>query len=184
VRSFAREEFALKHRYLLALHTDEPHPHVHMVIKAMSEQGRRLHIRKATLRGWRSEFARHLRAVGVRANATERIVRGELRNPIPDPLYRLLERGALTHRNPDTPSERARTVVERARPSQYAVMNGWLALADALERAGYGDLAEKAIRLSEAAPRQRALFHSESARDRQGQDRLHHARSDSNAYVR
>ena len=49
-RNFAREEFALKHRYALVLHTDEPHPHVHLVMKAMSEQGVRLNIRKATLR--------------------------------------------------------------------------------------------------------------------------------------
>ena len=28
-----------------------------------------MHIRKAILRGWRQEFARHLRALGVRANA-------------------------------------------------------------------------------------------------------------------
>ncbi|HXR18343.1 MAG TPA: relaxase/mobilization nuclease domain-containing protein [Steroidobacteraceae bacterium] len=34
VRDFAREEFALKHRYALVLHTDEPHPHVHLVVKA------------------------------------------------------------------------------------------------------------------------------------------------------
>src|SRR5882672_3024855 len=60
VQNFCREEFALKHRYAMALHTDEPHPHVHVVIKAISEQGRRLHIRKATLRDWRAGFARHL----------------------------------------------------------------------------------------------------------------------------
>lgn len=51
VKNFAREEFGLKHRYAMVLHTDEPHPHVHMVIKAVSEQGERLNIRKATLRG-------------------------------------------------------------------------------------------------------------------------------------
>ncbi len=39
VKNFAREEFGLKHRYAMVLHTDEPHPHVHMVVKAMSEQG-------------------------------------------------------------------------------------------------------------------------------------------------
>ena len=65
VKNFAREEFGLKHRYAMVLHTDEPHPHVHMVVKAVSEQGVRLHIRKATLREWRREFARHLRALGV-----------------------------------------------------------------------------------------------------------------------
>lgn len=70
VQNFCREEFALKHRYALALHTDEPHPHVHVVIKAASEQGERLNIRKEMHRQWRSDFARHLRAVGVSANAT------------------------------------------------------------------------------------------------------------------
>ena len=37
-RNFAREEFALRHRYALALHTDEPHPHVHLVVKAVGPQ--------------------------------------------------------------------------------------------------------------------------------------------------
>ena len=77
VKNFTREEFGLKHRYAMVLHTDEPHPHVHVVVKAISEQGVRLHIRKATLREWRREFARHLRALGVAANATPRYVRGE-----------------------------------------------------------------------------------------------------------
>lgn len=94
VKNFAREEFALKHRYAMVLHTDEPHPHVHLVVKAMSEQGERLHIRKETLRGWRREFAQQLRALGVAANATERAVRGNSRSPKLDGIYRAEERGA------------------------------------------------------------------------------------------
>jgi hypothetical protein len=70
VKNFAREEFGVKHRYAMVLHTDEPHPHVHLVVKAASEQGARLNIRKATLREWRTEFARHLRALGVAAKRT------------------------------------------------------------------------------------------------------------------
>ena len=97
VKSFAREEFGLKHRYMMVLHTDEPHPHVHMVVKAVSEQGERLNIRKATLRGWRREFARNLRALGVPANATERAVRGENRSPVLDGLYRAEQRGESSH---------------------------------------------------------------------------------------
>ena len=31
-RNFAREEFGLKHRYLMVLHTDQDHPHVHLVV--------------------------------------------------------------------------------------------------------------------------------------------------------
>ena len=32
-----RDEFGLTHRYAMALHTDEPHPHVHVLVKAVSE---------------------------------------------------------------------------------------------------------------------------------------------------
>jgi hypothetical protein len=88
VRNFAREEFALKHRYAMVLHTDEPHPHMHVVVKAVSEQGERLNIRKETLREWRREFARHLRTQGIAANATDRFVRGETKPHKLDGIYR------------------------------------------------------------------------------------------------
>lgn len=94
-RNFAREEFALKHRYLMVLHTDQEHPHVHLVVKAVGEDGRRLNIRKATLRGWRRDFAIQLRAQGIAANATERAVRGQVRPPVRDGIYRAAERGEL-----------------------------------------------------------------------------------------
>jgi hypothetical protein len=54
VRNLAREQFWGQHRYAFVLHTDEDHPHVHLVLKAVSEQGIRLNLRKATLRVWRS----------------------------------------------------------------------------------------------------------------------------------
>jgi Relaxase/Mobilisation nuclease domain len=76
VRNLAQQEFGDRHRYALALHTDEPHPHVHMVLKAMTEGwGYHLNIRKPMLREWRKEFARHLRALGVPAKATRRTAR-------------------------------------------------------------------------------------------------------------
>jgi len=68
-KNFAWEDFGLKHRYAMVLHTDEPHPHVHLVVKAMDKDGRRLNIRRRTLRAWRQEFARQLRALDVAANA-------------------------------------------------------------------------------------------------------------------
>jgi hypothetical protein len=97
VRDFLREEFALKHRYAFVLHTDEAHPHVHAVVKAVSEQGIRLNVQKATLREWRREFARHLRGQGIEANATERAVRGESRVNKRDEVFRAVRRGASTH---------------------------------------------------------------------------------------
>lgn len=76
VRNFAEQQFADRHRYALALHTDEPHPHVHMVLKAMTE-GREYHlnIRKPMLRQWRQEFARHLCMLEIPAKATRRAAR-------------------------------------------------------------------------------------------------------------
>ncbi|MBL8226332.1 MAG: relaxase/mobilization nuclease domain-containing protein [Chromatiales bacterium] len=93
VRNFAREEFYGNHRYAMVLHTDEPHPHVHLVLKAVSEQGVRLNIKKATLRHWRSQFSSHLRGLGVAANATERAVRGQTRIAMKDGIYRATQRG-------------------------------------------------------------------------------------------
>jgi hypothetical protein len=97
VKNFAREEFGAKHRYAMVLHTDEPHPHVHMVVRAMGYDGRRLNIRKDTLREWRREFARHLREQGVAANATERAVRGVTRPRKTDGIYRAGLRGLSAH---------------------------------------------------------------------------------------
>ena len=138
-REFAREEFALKHRYAMVLHTDQDHPHVHLVVKAVNEDGKRLNIRKATLRGWRRQFAAHLRAQGIAANATERAVRGQVRAPVWDGIYRAALRGHSTHYQ-----ARRERIVEAARggrvppepgaaklqETRRAVVQGWHAAAD------------------------------------------------------
>lgn len=149
-RNFAREEFLGQHRYALVLHTDEPHPHVHLVLKAVSEEGVRLNIRKATLRHWRSEFARHLRLLGVEANATERAVRGQGIKAKKDGIYRASLRGDSIYvraqvetvaaemakgNNRVEPGERS--LVE----TRKAVEGGWRTLADNLAKDGYPDLA-------------------------------------------
>jgi len=75
-RQFARQKFA-QHRYAMVLHTHQQHPHVHLVVKAEDELGRRLHIDKQLLRDWREEFARLMREQGIAANATPRAIRGK-----------------------------------------------------------------------------------------------------------
>ena len=96
VRKLALNEWQLKHRYAMALHTDDDHPHVHVVVKAVSEQGQRLNIKKATLRGWRQQFASNLRELGIAANATERAVRGATRTHRSDGAYRAAQRAGTT----------------------------------------------------------------------------------------
>jgi len=150
-RNFLREEFALKHRFAFVLHTDEPHPHVHAVIKAVSEQGVRLHIRKATLRQWRREFARHLRDEGIAANATERAVRGENRAHKIDPIYRAQRRGDSSHMRERVSAiaaelasgalsgEPGKTKLVQTR---QAVEAGWRVVGETLARTGFAGLAE------------------------------------------
>ena len=97
VRKLAVNEWQLKHRYAMVLHTDDDHPHVHVVVKAVSEQGQRLNIKKATLRAWRQQFASNLRELGVAANATERAVRGETKIHRSDGAYRAAQRADSTY---------------------------------------------------------------------------------------
>jgi hypothetical protein len=161
VKNFAREEFALKHRYAMVLHTDEPHPHVHMVVKAMSEQGVRLNIRKSTLREWRREFARHLRTLGVAANATDRGVRGERRSPKLDGIYRAEQRGESRHTQARAEAVAAellkgnlRVEPGRARllETRRAVERGWWAVSDVLVAEGRPELAAQVRRFSVQLP--------------------------------
>lgn len=158
VRNFAREEFYGQHRYAMVLHTDEPHPHVHLVLKAVSEQGVRLNIKKATLRNWRSQFARHLRELGVAANATERAVRGESRKCMKDGVYRASLRGESSNmrvRIEGVAKELAVSTGVRPEPgkrtlleTRAAIQSGWQAVAEKLTRQGDRQLSDEVARFA------------------------------------
>jgi hypothetical protein len=120
------------------------------VLKAVDEQGVRLNIKKATLRHWRSEFARNLRLLGVEANATERAVRGQGMKAKKDGIYRaslrrdstyvraLAEAVAAELRKADSLVEPGkRTLVE----TRLIVESGWRTLAKKLVKVGHQDLA-------------------------------------------
>jgi hypothetical protein len=161
VRKLARDQFGSDHRYVLVLHTEEPHPHVHLVVKAVGEQGERLNIRKATLREWRRDFAANLRELGVAANATERAVRGNTRSSKPDGIYRTERRGdfySLRHHAQRLPvlsvqcdsaeaSSRERLLCTRA-----AVVKGWRALSRRLWGNGDRLLASRIERFIDQMP--------------------------------
>jgi type IV secretory pathway VirD2 relaxase len=161
VQRFATEKFGAQHRYVMALHTDQAHPHVHMVVKARSEDGPRLNIYKATLREWRRDFARYLRELGVEANATERAVRGSQYPNRSAALYRTAARGASTVMRERVEGV-ARAIAERALPMESGkaklvatrrqVTEGWLAFAEMAEREGLRDLAGEARRFLERMP--------------------------------
>lgn len=161
VKEFAREEFGAKHRYAMVLHTDEPHPHVHMVVKAMGNDGKRLNIRRDTVRHWRQEFARHLREQGVAANATDRRVRGEVKPQKTDGIHRAAMRGASTHwrqRTVAVARELNRRDVEpepgkaRLLETRQEVLRGWRAVGDELVMQNQVELAQAVRRFVARMP--------------------------------
>ncbi len=161
VRKFAVEKFGQQHRYAMALHTDQAHPHVHVVVKAINEQGERLNIRKATLREWRRDFAQYLRQYGVEANATERAVRGSHHQTRKDEIFRAARRGESTFMRERVESVarqlaggglRAERGKERLLQTRREVERGWLALAGILQRDGMQDLVEDVRRHVQRMP--------------------------------
>jgi hypothetical protein len=134
---------------------------VHVVVKAISEQGERLNIRRATLREWRRDFAQYLREYGVEANATERAVRGSHHQNRKGGIFRAARRGESTFMR-----ERVESVArelaggelsaERGKAQLFQtrrdVEGGWLAFAEMLRRDGMHELAEGVRRYVERIP--------------------------------
>lgn len=92
-RDFAARQFGGNHPYVFAEHADETHPHVHLCVKAMGDDGTRLNPRKADLQRWREEFAQSLWEQGVAANATRRVARGVVRKSTKQQVIQMEQRG-------------------------------------------------------------------------------------------
>jgi hypothetical protein len=162
VQKLAVNEWQLKHRYVMALHTDSGHPHVHVVLMARDSDGKRLNIRKATLRSWRVQFAENLRELGVAANATERAVRGLSRTRMKDGIYRAASRGDSTYvrRRQMQLAKEIATGHIQPEPGAAAVkrtwadvMEGWRSVARKLRAAGDHERADGIRAFLGAMPR-------------------------------
>ncbi|MCW2380435.1 relaxase/mobilization nuclease domain-containing protein, partial [Bradyrhizobium elkanii] len=78
-RAFAIETFGYNHDYVFVQHLDNKHPHVHLTVRSLGQNGKRLNPRKADLQAWRERFAGELRLRGIAAEATPRRTRGRVR---------------------------------------------------------------------------------------------------------
>jgi hypothetical protein len=144
-RAFATEKFGAHHRYAMALHADQANPHVHLVVKAEDELGRRIHADKPMLREWRADFARMMREQGIAANATPRVIRGRNKGKARDGAFRAQGRGKSTAIRAKVTmiatelakngrfSDPART---RLAETRKAVVANWMKIADTLDRQG------------------------------------------------
>ena len=81
VREVAKKEFGKNYKYILAMHTPENddksnQPHVHLTVKTLGHDLKRLYLSPEDLARMRDEFAERLRANGVDAENTFRAERG------------------------------------------------------------------------------------------------------------
>ncbi|MDM0108013.1 relaxase/mobilization nuclease domain-containing protein [Variovorax sp. J22R24] len=169
-RLFARENFALQYRYAMVLHTDQPHPHVHLVVKCEHEYqpGKRLYVRKETLRQWREQFAELMREQGVAANATPRQVRGQVRKPYRDAIHhRLRAIRAVSQTSPHERSQRTIPATSTFMRAKLARLLGALNEGPSVLQTGKDTMlstrAQVAANWRESADRLRLQGHTELA---------------------
>lgn len=74
-------------------HLEDKHPHVHLTVRSLGYNGRRLNPRKADLQIWRERFAGELRLRGIEAEATPRRARGKVRKADHGAVLALRKRG-------------------------------------------------------------------------------------------
>ena len=94
-RTWARETFAERHDWIMARHDDKDHPHVHITVRAVGEDGKRLTAGPAELQVWRERFARELRRHGIEAEATPRQARGVVQKADRLPINKIERSGKV-----------------------------------------------------------------------------------------
>lgn len=91
-RSWATDTFRGSHDWVMVRHDDTKHPHVHITVRAVGYDGKRLAPGPADLQNWRNSFAVELRRLGVPAEATPRQARGVVRRPLGLPAQKIEEK--------------------------------------------------------------------------------------------
>ena len=120
VQTLAARQFA-GHKYVMALHTHQANPHVHLLVRAESDLGVRLNPRKADLHQWRLEFAAELRQRGVAAAASRQAARGVVKN-YPN-IWQVKAQGEGRLRN-QRPSHKDSQVARDTRADALGAWNG------------------------------------------------------------
>jgi type IV secretory pathway VirD2 relaxase len=145
-RAFAIETFGDNYDYVFVQHLDDKHPHVHLTVRSLGHDGRRLNPRKADLQAWRERFAGELRLRGIAAEATPRRTRGRVRKAdrgavlamrkrkIAPEVDRLAREEVLREVRGGKPTERPWDA--RIRSRQDAIRQRYLDFAAELQRSG------------------------------------------------
>lgn len=143
-RTWARDTFGGKHDYLMARHDDTKHPHVHVTVRAVGADGKRLAPGPADLQQWRERFARELRRQGVEAEATPRQARGVVRKAARTAVDRTEARGHVPRVRAAERREAERDAKAPTPPQPRDWSRDIQARQDSIKRAYLGHAAELA----------------------------------------
>jgi hypothetical protein len=148
VQALAARQFA-GHKYVMALHTHQANPHVHLLVRAESDVGVRLNPRKADLHEWRMEFAAELRERGIAAAASRQAARGVVKNYLHIWQVKAQGEGRLRNHRPSQQNGQA------ARDTRADALRAWNGVATALAQSDKGenrDLARQVLEFVNTMP--------------------------------
>src|SRR6266404_5619021 len=140
VQALAARQFA-GHKYVMAMHTHQANPHVHVLVRAESDTGVRLNPRKADLHEWRMEFAAELRERGIAAAASRQAARGVVRSYLNIWQVKAQEESRLRNHRPSHKDG-------RVGDTRADALRAWNGVAAALAQSDKGedrDLARQAV---------------------------------------
>jgi hypothetical protein len=138
-RAWAHATLTGKYDWLMVRHDDRDHPHCHVTVRAVGQDGKRFAPSREQMQAWREGFAQELRRRGVEAEATPRMARGQAQRRQHDAIHHMRKRGQEPRPPPrpkvDGTAEKA-AWMGRIDARQTAVRAAYLAHAAELAKGG------------------------------------------------
>jgi hypothetical protein len=130
-RVWARETLRGRYDYVMVRHDPEvdkkqtTRPHMHVTVRAVGYDGKRLSPGPEDLQLWRERFARELRRLGVEAEATPRQARGIVQKSKRNAIYHMQERAKKQGRAEPYVLQRQRRAAEKAAQAPEKKPTSW-----------------------------------------------------------
>jgi type IV secretory pathway VirD2 relaxase len=130
-RVWARETLGGKYDYVMVRHDPEvdkrqtTRPHMHVTVRAVGYDGKRLSPGPEDLQLWRERFARELRRIGVEAEATPRQARGIVQKSKKNAIYHVQEKAKKQGKADPYVLQRQRRAAEKAAQAPEQEPTSW-----------------------------------------------------------
>jgi len=166
-RDFGKAVFYGKNDYAFTSHDDTNHPHVHMVVKAVGYNGKRMRPWKKDLHAWREVFAEKLREHGVEANATKKYARGSIReNEKRSVVFAEKEGKILKKKKPRSTIDKTLNALSESHGVALRAYNGIAKALSASESEADRELAKDVMKFVDNMPYEKAYGQREQSKQK------------------